>query len=267
MKKTTVTKYAVPALDKGMEVLEYLASQTVHRSQSEIAQGVKRSPNEIYRVLVALEKRGYLMRDEVSGKYHVSLKLYTLTRSIFPVHQMRQAAMPHMDELSANLGLRCHLSMLYKSQAMIIVEARSPGPVSLTMPEGAVFPLTPTASGRILLANSRPEVQSMLLERDVKFQKMTEEQRQNTILRLEHIRMNGYDFSESEITRGVTDCAAIIGQPNGTIIASLAVSLFSSSMIKPIERDKLIASLQQTARFISIQVGLDMPEPFYPSQP
>ncbi|HET8830326.1 MAG TPA: helix-turn-helix domain-containing protein, partial [Pelobium sp.] len=73
------TKYQAPALEKGLDILEYLSSQSVPVSQTEIAGNLNKSSNEIYRMLVCLEDRGYIIRDQVSSKYKLSLKLYHLS--------------------------------------------------------------------------------------------------------------------------------------------------------------------------------------------
>lgn len=43
--------YAVPALDKALDVLELLAEQSGGLTQSEIADAVSRTPSQIFRVL------------------------------------------------------------------------------------------------------------------------------------------------------------------------------------------------------------------------
>jgi len=56
-------RYRAPALDKGLEILEYLSGQRMPLTQLEIADGLQRSSGEIYRMLLCLEERGYLARE------------------------------------------------------------------------------------------------------------------------------------------------------------------------------------------------------------
>ncbi|AWB65908.1 IclR family transcriptional regulator [Saccharobesus litoralis] len=216
-------KYAVPALDKGLDILEFLANQELPRSQTEIAHGLGRSANEIYRVLVGLEARGYLIRDELSGRYRISLKLYNLSRTISPIDQVRQCALPHMEDLAVKIGQSCHLCMLYQSQAMVIVQARSHSPVSIDIAEGSMFSTLATASGRVLLANSTNEVRDMILERDSVFAKMSQAKRKALFSELDDIKEQGFYVAESDFSEGVCNFATLIGQPEGFVVASLAV--------------------------------------------
>ena len=248
-------KYAVPALDKGFDVLEFLASKAVPLSQTEIAQGINRSPNEIYRVLVGLENRGYLIRDEISGKYSVSLKLYSLSRKISPVDQLRETAIPIMEDFSAQTGHAAHLCILYQSKVMVVINSRSHAPISLSITEGTLFPTVTTTSGRVLLANSNEAVKQLIYERDDTYQQMSTNEKNQFEQELQGILSNGHCFRPSTLTEGVTDCAAIIGQPKGTVIATLAISTFSSLLCNDETNSSLIQKVKDTANKISARVG------------
>ena len=248
-------KYAVPALDKGLDILEYLASKAVPLSQTEIAQGIERSANEIYRVLVGLESRGYLIRDDVSGKYSVSLKLYSLSRKISPIDQLRQTAIPIMEDFAAQSGYAAHLCILYQSKVMVIVQARSHAPVSLSIAEGTLFPTVDTTSGRVLLANSNDAVKQLIYDRDESYRKMNKKDKAVLEQELQDILANGHCFKNNQLTAGVTDCAAIIGQPNGAVIAVLAVSSLTSTLGDEETKNQLIHSVKETAAKICQQVG------------
>ena len=73
--------YPVPALEKGLDLLETLAAAAVPQSLAELATTLERSSSELFRMLNCLERRGYITRDAVSGKYGLTLKLYTLAHA------------------------------------------------------------------------------------------------------------------------------------------------------------------------------------------
>lgn len=249
------TKYAVPALDKGLDILEYLVEQAVPQSQTEIAQGLKRSPNEIYRVLVGLENRGYLIRDEKSARYHVSLKLYNLSRSISPLDQIRQCALPFMEDLAVEIGLSCYLNMLYQSKVMVIVQARSHTPISLNITEGAIFPTRTTASGKVLLANSKEAVRDMILSRDQGYIQQSKSEKLDYLQHLKTIQAEGYVVENSKITEGVSDFSTLVGIPEGKVIASLSVSSLNTQLGAKFHEVNVREKVMQTAKLITEQLG------------
>lgn len=251
----TATKYAVPALDKGLDILEFIVTQEQPKSQTEIATALARSANEIYRVLVGLEARGYLIRDDVSGKYRASLKIYNLSRRISPVDKVAQCALPHMEDLAFSTGHSCYLSMLYQSQAMVVLHARSHGPISINIAEGSLFPASETVSGRTLLANSKPDVQRMILDRDDKFNNMSQKQQGDFLCLLTEIRQQGKHLAHNELSEGISDMAVLIGDPDGLVIASLALSTLNISENDKQANNDLMRLLQNTAHKISTQLG------------
>ncbi|WP_299570861.1 IclR family transcriptional regulator C-terminal domain-containing protein [uncultured Shewanella sp.] len=244
-------KYAVPALDKGLDILEYLVNIRIACTQVEIARGVKRSPNEIYRVLVGLEKRGYLQRDINSGRYSLSLKLFHLSRNISPIDRVRQSALPLMEDLAVHIGQSCYLSMLYQSQAMVVVNARSTSQVHLSISEGAMFRLSQSTAGKLLLANSNAEVQTMLMEHDPTFCQFGPSDRSYLTTDLEAIRKSRFIVQPNSLLTGVKDYSVLIGQPNAKVIAALSVSTFKVQDKGGNGNQDLLESLFKTASQIT----------------
>ena len=56
--ETDSDRYRAPALDKGLDILELLSATDAGLTQAEIAKSLERSPNEIYRMLDRLVRRG-----------------------------------------------------------------------------------------------------------------------------------------------------------------------------------------------------------------
>ncbi len=249
------SKYAVPAIDKAFEVLEFLSARGRPLKQSEIAVGLDRNLNEIYRVLVALVHKGYLLRDEVSGRYRLSLKLYNLSHSISPVDQLRQYALPLMEDLAVEVGMSCHLWVLYQSQTMVLVQARSHSSVSLNITEGALFPTRSIVAGRVLLANSKEAVREMILERDEEYLAFSSAKKKALIKKLDNIKHEGFLGADSDITKGVYDFATLVGKPEGKVIAALSMSSLNSAFGSDVNDDDVKKCIVETAQQIAAQLG------------
>jgi DNA-binding IclR family transcriptional regulator len=249
-------KYAVPALDKGLDILEFLAQTQVPCTQSEIAIGINRSTNEVFRVLVGLEKRGYLQRNPQSGRYDLSLKLYHLSRSISPIDRVRQSSLPYMEDLAVGIGQSCYLTMLYQSQAMVIVHARSKSPMHLSVAEGALFTLSSSTAGKLLLASSNNEVRDMLIEHDPRYSNLKGQQRTVLLNELDVISKDKHFIQQNHLISGVYDFSVLIGEPNAKLIAALTISSFDADLITPIKMQTLVSELKCTAQKISGNINV-----------
>src|SRR5882672_4811283 len=95
--------YPVPALEKGLDVIETLAANAVPQSLAELATQLERSSSELFRMLNCLERRGYITRAAVSGKYALTLKLYALAHAHSVIEKLLQAARIPMQELTEKI--------------------------------------------------------------------------------------------------------------------------------------------------------------------
>ncbi|TGV02608.1 IclR family transcriptional regulator [Flavivirga rizhaonensis] len=255
MTKTTSTKYNAPALDKGLDIIEYLSQEGIPLTQVEIAQGIDRTPSEIYRMLICLEERGYLIRGSNAGKYRLSLKMYNLSHTHTPFDELKRVASLPMQHLSETTRQSCHLSIINNDQLLVIYQMRSPSPVSLSIEEGTHFPLSMTTSGGTLLSMFSKEKRLAILSRDNHFKTWNNEQKENLLSIIENIEKDGYRSSKSKLTGGVTDIAVPLGSKNSSIKAVLAISIFSSSLEEDTNIDTIINALKKTQLEINQLIG------------
>lgn len=256
--KENESKYQAPALDKGLDILEYLSAQSIPLSQTEIATGIEKTPNEIYRMLMSLESRGYILRDEVSGKYRLSLKLFYLSHRHSPMDELRKAAQFPLEELANSVRQSCHLSILYMNQVMVIIHAKSPGPIALSIEEGNLFPLPLTASGKVLLAYTPDSERNTLLRGNAIFKKFPKPQQDEFISSLAEIKSKGAYIVTSDLAAGVNDISVPIGiESNNGIIACLTISMLNALNInKKIDNEAILAEAYKCVKKIEQRIGV-----------
>lgn len=253
--KEKESKYNAPALDKGLDILEYLSSQSTPQSQTEIASRIDRTANEIYRMLTTLESRGYILRDEISGKYRLSLKLYHLSHRHSPIDELRRAAQYPLEELAYQIRQSCHMSTLYMSKVLVIMHVKSPEPIALSIEEGNTFPLSLTASGKVFLAYmSESTLQESL--RESNFAELSSNQQEKFLDTLKKIKKDGYYIKKSELAEGVVDIAVPVSIAAQGVTACLTVSRLTTLNInKGIENTEILAEATKCAEKIKGRIG------------
>lgn len=255
--KEKETKYQAPALDKGLDILEHLSSRSIPLSQTEIASGIGKSPNEIYRMLMCLEGRGYVLRDEISGKYRLSLKLYHLSHRHSPIDELRKAAQFPLEELAQSIRQSCHLSILQMNQVMVVLHARSPEPIALSIEEGNLFPLPLTASGKTLLAYMSEEERSNALKANNIYKNFKKEQKEQFIKSLAQIKSDNYYIKTSDLAEGVVDISVPIRISQSNVIACLTVSRLTTLNInKGVENTEILNEARLCADKIQTRIGI-----------
>src|SRR4029078_9241317 len=92
--------YAVPALDKAVEVLDLLASSNDGLTLAGVVSSSGRSMGELYRLVVALERHNLIERDAERERYALSLRLFEMAHRHPPTERLIKQAQPILDELS-----------------------------------------------------------------------------------------------------------------------------------------------------------------------
>src|SRR5688500_8938654 len=74
----TQRKYRAPALERGLEIVELLASASSPMNLTEICAQLGRNPNELFRMMQVLEKRHFIQRRDSMGAYELTDKIFEL---------------------------------------------------------------------------------------------------------------------------------------------------------------------------------------------
>ena len=151
--KPAPERYGAPALEKGLDLLEILADEAGALSQKQLAERAGRTIGEIFRMLGVLERRGYLVRDGLTGRYGLTLKLFVLGNRHQPTRRLQAAALPVMQDLAEAIGQSCHLVVATENRMTVVAQAEPRGPMVFTVKQGADFPLSAhRVSARVLAA-------------------------------------------------------------------------------------------------------------------
>src|SRR5438105_8595801 len=143
-------RYAAPALDKGLDVIELLARETEGLTLNEIARLLGRTSSELFRMVNALCRRGYIGQQD--DRYVLTLKLFELAHRHKPIKSLTAAAAPLMCDVAQLSLQRCHLAVFYAGRVLVVGEIDSPERWAFGLKVGAQVGLTDTASGFVLLA-------------------------------------------------------------------------------------------------------------------
>ncbi|CAB3792486.1 IclR family transcriptional regulator [Pararobbsia alpina] len=220
-------KYSVPALEKGLDILELLATQSEGLTQSAIAAELDRSTNEIFRMLNCLERRGWISRRRPEETYTLSLKLFHLANHHPPARRLLDVAIPQMRQMALSIQQSCHLGVYSDGALLVIAQVESPIPVGLSVRQGVRFPLIETSSGRVLLAFQRAEVQEQWL-REAGAPQPGTLAHSKLMQRLLHCRHEAFETVSDETLDGVTDICFPVFDPVGEACAALAVPFLAA---------------------------------------
>lgn len=151
--KTRLQKYSAPALEKGLDILELLSlNASGGLSHAEIAEGVGRSKNEIFRMMVVLEERGYIQRGD-RDLFFLQPKFGALGAGRSETTRLLDVAKAYMTRFSRQTNLSSHLWVITDDRMQVALTVRTPEYYSLALSEGTESPLFNTSAGACFLSN------------------------------------------------------------------------------------------------------------------
>jgi DNA-binding IclR family transcriptional regulator len=245
-------QYAVPALARGLDILETLAQHEGGLSLSELARTLDLSPSAAFRSVVVLEQRGYIVRDPVLDVYVLSLKLFELSHNRPPFRRLLDIAVPAMRLLAAEVKQSCHLSVHDNGDVLVIADVEGPGPLNLAFRLGSRWPMRETVSGRLLLAFQGPEVREAWLKAIAATKDQAKFKRE-----LARATAQGFLRQESETFGGIIDLGFPILGLHGAV-AALTISMVHE-LRSPVAESRIHAALAATANHITKKLGAATP--------
>jgi DNA-binding IclR family transcriptional regulator len=249
--------YTVPALEKGLDIIEALAAVAVPLSLAELGVKLERSSSELFRMLNCLEQRGYIVRDDASGKYGLTLKLYSLAHAHSITEKLLRAAQLPMQTLTEKVRESCHLSVIDRGKLLVVAQQESPERVRLSIEVGALFDPVATASGRLLLAQLDEATRAAVLAESPSGRKLTGKALATFDDTLTGLKKKSVSMAESETIEGVRDVSVLVGNPAAGITGALAITRLLRRGQRGDEAT-LIAEMTATAGAITRALGLEV---------
>lgn len=205
--------YSAPALEKGFSVIELLAEYPQGLTVSEIANGLGLSMSEIFRVIMVMERTGWLKR-KAGDRLRVATKVLDLAFKSTPAEELIQTAAPFMRELAQKVEQSCHLVIGNGRSGLVVFRQQPPGPTVFAVRVGAEIALEDTCSGHVLMAFNAVDLDPGLA---------AAAQKGPLSIALQSIRTRGYEMMKSARTLGVTDLSCPIFDSQGHAVAALTI--------------------------------------------
>jgi DNA-binding IclR family transcriptional regulator len=243
--------YAVPSVDKVLDIFELLSFERVPLTRAQIARALGRSPSELFRLLTVLERRHYVRRDETSGGYSLTLRLFELGRTHSTYDELLRAAASPLRQLTAEIRESSHLSVIFGNKVLVLAQEMSPQPFRASVEVGSLHPIIQTASGRVLLAAMAEDERMELLNDTPEFHALSATRRTELLRRIEAIREHGYEHLEGEWMRGATDLGISVGAPSVRAKAALVVTVLRDDA----SPDRLLPPMRACADAIARAAG------------
>ncbi len=217
----------VPAIEKALDIMEYMANRGEFVTIKEVAADLGIPQATAYRTVNYLLSRNYLRQSvEAEGEYFLGPQLQRLSDVISRQFDIIAIAKPFMRHLASQCGHTVQLGVLQEAQVVYIEQVLPTRPVNIIAALRTGIPVNVSASGKVLVANMAPEEQAHFLENAV-LEARTHRSITNPedfMEELRKVKQQGYAVDYEEYARGIGCLAVPIRNARGQVVAAIGIT-------------------------------------------
>lgn len=247
----------VQAIETGLVVLDVLASHKRPMMLKDIAASAGMHPAKVHRYLVSLQEMKYAEQD-ATGLYRLGVNALRLGLACMEQIDALRMATQVLDELNARSG-ESVFAAIWGSHGPTIIHWRdSSHPVTVNVRPGSVMPLLRSATGRVFLAYSPPEMLTPFLENELRIQKPALEGVPATLAQAwklaASVRQEGVGRVCGQMLKGVSSVSAPVFDYSGKLVLALTM-LGSEAHFDASDDGPSSQQLRKAAEDLSTQLG------------
>jgi DNA-binding IclR family transcriptional regulator len=236
---------------KVMAILGAFADGDGRLTLTEVCRRADLAPATGHRLLAELVGGGLLERLD-DGTYRVGVKLWRIGVQAHGATDLRDLALPHMEDLYEATHENVQLAVLREGKALYLERLRGTRSVPVVTRVGTELPLHATGVGKVLLAYAPEPLRERVLAQGLAThtaRTITDVGRLRECLA--EVRRTGVATTSGEMTVGAHSVAAPIRDAQGTVVAAL--SLVTGRRTADLRR--LVPTVTTAARALSRDVA------------
>lgn len=241
--------------DKGLKILDLFTREKSRMTLREVAERSGLSKPTALRLLNTLEANGYLMRDK-SKAYCLGLKFLELGNSVAERLDIRNAAIPHMDDLLLRVDQAVNLVIRDGLEGVYIEKRETSHPVRMYTRIGRRAPIYAGACSRALIA-FLPEKELQEILSQLTFEPRTPKTPKNIEdlqERLQRERAQGFCMSDGELFEGTGSLGMPVRDHSRKVVGSISISGPIGSFGEE-KREYMVKALTRCADAVSRELG------------
>ncbi|NIT53266.1 MAG: IclR family transcriptional regulator [candidate division Zixibacteria bacterium] len=243
-------RYSAPALEKGLDIIEYLSERDEGENLTSIASGIGRSNGEIFRMLSVLEQRGFVDRLPGSDHFLLTDKLFRLGLNRPKKKNLMKLAIPAMEKFAKECQNACHLSVRTGNEMVVVTRVESPINVGISVRVGHRLPLAHAPSGRCITAFSRPDEIKAIVA-DVRKSEGAKKAKEFQSA-IEDIQRVGYSLMKDGFSVGITGLSApVFDLDSQQCIAAMTSPVLHYVHLNNTDLEKIASRLRHHADTVS----------------
>lgn len=242
---------AVPALERGLNLLQLFDRRHVERGAPEIARLLGLPRVSVFRLLQTLEAMGFL--EKHGANFRLGPAVLRLGFEYLASLEITDLARPIVEKLRDDTGCAAQLVVRDGRDVVVVLRATSASMFASNVHVGTRFPAHATVLGRCLICELDDEALATLFPE--KQLKTHSAHTPKTVAELSRLlaadRRRGHVVSEAFFEAGICAVAAPVRDRDGRIVAAVSVTAQRPNLSPRTYRDELVGQVVAAAESLS----------------
>jgi DNA-binding IclR family transcriptional regulator len=218
------------SVERALDVLRAVGESRPEPGLSELADALGLHKTTVFRLLGALERAEFVVRDEDRQRYQLGPALFELATQARRATGLHEAARPELESLAHDVGETATLEVLVGDEVLILDEVHGRFLVGGSPEVGMRWPAHATSTGKVLLAAAELDgerkgtsVRRKPAGRLARLGPHTITARAALERELEKVRRDGYAVGMEELEPGFVAIGAPVRNAHGRTVAAVSV--------------------------------------------
>jgi len=239
--------YSIQAVENALDVLEALSEIDDDVRISQLSEKLAMNKTSVFRLLATFENRGYVEREEQSGKYRLGLSAYEIGQRFLSRMGLLRHARPVAERLARGCNEAVYIVVRRGKEALLLDVVDTTQKVKIVSLVGNRYPLETTAAGQVLLAfnNSKDDQEN--------------DKTEATVSLLATVGRQGYAQDSDALGDGIASVAAPLFGSGGKLHGVLCIVGPEFRLSEEVIQKQILSPLLDTCGIISSKLGWHSP--------
>jgi ribonuclease P protein component len=143
--------YSIHSVENALDLLEALSEEPDEFRISHLSEKLGMNKTSVFRLLATFENRGFVEREEPSGKYRLGLSIYEMSQKFLSRMRLLRKARPVMEQMVRQCNESAYLVVRRHEEGLFLDMVDSAQKVKIVSLVGRRFPLASTAAGKVFI--------------------------------------------------------------------------------------------------------------------
>lgn len=239
--------YSIQAVENALDVLEALSEIDDDVRISQLSEKLAMNKTSVFRLLATFENRGYVEREERSGKYRLGLSAYEIGQKFLSRMGLLRHARPVVERLVRGCDEAVYIAVRRRKEVLFLDMVDTTQKVKIVSLVGKRYPLETTSAGQVLLSlNHTQDKTEAHADRSAPGEYAL-------------IRRQGYAIDSGALGEGITSVSAPLFGGGGKLHGVLCVVGPEFRMTEETIQNQIITPLFDACGIISSKLGWHSP--------